>query len=230
MVWETGLEPATSCSQGRRATNCATPRFVTSLQWDSNPHGLVGSQVSCRLDDGGKNGWAGFEPPMFTTQGHGFTDRSLQPLGYPPMGYATGFEPVPGDSQSPMLPLHHAHHKWCRERDSNSHDRSHCVLSAARLPVPPSRHAVPKGFEPSSSAVTGRCLSRLDDRTDRAGGGNRTHNMRLTKPLLCQLSYSGMVLPGGFEPRVSGLKGRHPKPLDDGSVHNPEAGLEPATC
>ena len=27
MVEVTGLEPAASCSQSRRATNCATPRF-----------------------------------------------------------------------------------------------------------------------------------------------------------------------------------------------------------
>ncbi len=28
MVGVTGLEPAASCSQSRRATNCATPRFI----------------------------------------------------------------------------------------------------------------------------------------------------------------------------------------------------------
>ena len=31
MVGVTGFEPAASCSQSRRATNCATPRCVTIL-------------------------------------------------------------------------------------------------------------------------------------------------------------------------------------------------------
>ena len=29
---------------------------------------------------------------------------------------------------------------WCRPRASNPHVRGHCVLNAARLPIPPGRH------------------------------------------------------------------------------------------
>ena len=39
---------------------------------------------------------------------------------------------------------------WCAWRDLNPHDRSHCILSAAWLPITPQAHILdaPRGFEP----------------------------------------------------------------------------------
>src|SRR3954447_20190309 len=58
-----------------------------------------------------------------------------------------------------------------------------------RLGIHPSW--VPPSHRPSTRRVMFR---RLGDRRlpplDRAGGETRTHNLRFTKPLLCQLSYA----------------------------------------
>ena len=47
----TGLEPAASCSQSRRATNCATPRYKTSLvvidKLSAGYRGILGFAASC---------------------------------------------------------------------------------------------------------------------------------------------------------------------------------------
>ena len=67
---------------------------------------------------------------------------------------------------------------------------SHRGLNPARLPIPPLRHmAVPMGFEPMISAVTGQCFEPL--------------------------SYGTVERPKGFEPLYSGWK-PEVLPLNDG--------------
>lgn len=59
-------------------------------------------------------------------------------------------------------------------------------------------------FEIPTRDLTGRCsASELQVQKSGAGERSRTSNLRFTKPLLNQLSYTGMVRGRGFEPLYS---------------------------
>ena len=54
-----------------------------------------------------------------------------------------------------------------------------------------------------------------------AGGRTRTADLRITSALLYQLSYAGLYGgPNGIRTRAVALKGRCPRPLDDGTECN----------
>ena|SRR5690606_3019886 len=70
-------------------------------------------------------------------------------------------------------------------------------------------HRIPKG---AKGKGTGRCPSCAFPTG--ASGRNRTADTRIFSPLLYQLSYRGMMAElTGFEPAISGVTGRHVKPL-----------------
>ena len=105
---------------------------------------------------------------------------------------------------------------WCERRDSNPHGSPHRILSPARLPVSPfslggshpepapttrsarrqARRAPsferPADIELRAGGPIDRSTTERARREDRRRGGptrNRTWNLRIKSPLLCQLSY-----------------------------------------
>ncbi len=88
---------------------------------------------------------------------------------------------------------------------------------------------IPKGSRTPVTAVKGRCPRPLDDGDIGTGAGNRvrTGDLNLGKVALYQLSYSRSGIPKGSRTPVTAVKGRCPRPLDDGDPETFSALLTP---
>ena len=64
---------------------------------------------------------------------------------------------------------------------------------------------------------------------DGAGGGTRTHDLRVKSAELYRLSYARMVRAPGFEPGTSGFRGQRATSCPRRELVEPLAGVEPAT-